>query len=370
MSMNYGASWGGNDEESIYGGTSYGSGWGGRSSGESPQKNQEPQKSALPVVALIAAILGLLLSVIPIVGLIFTSIALVLSVAAGYRAFKKGVGNKGLATAAIIVTFIGDSLAIIATVLAFFAFNMLNDEAKKEGMDLTQLGKTVFLALRQEPDAPPSEELQENIAAMTKTILDRQASAAPAKPSDKGSHRPNGPTVEDFLAIKSDSDSNSDSNLNSESNSADEGGLGGEEAVHEAANANAENINESQNQNEDETDGEEAPQKLTKEAVKDVFRQNVGNFRSCYQKALEQNPDVSGKMLFKFTVNQEGHVQDVAALETGPSLRDAQMELHNPEMEDCLRENFKNMNFPKFQTSSPDGNFSVVYPMVFRTDEE
>lgn len=151
---------------------------------------------------------------------------------------------------------------------------------------------------------------------------------------------------------------------------ADEGGMGGEEAATEAASANAENINESQNQNEDETDGEEAPQKLTKEAVKDVFRQNVGNFRSCYQKTLEQNPDVSGKILFKFIVNQEGNVQDIAVLETGPSLRDAQMELHNPEMEDCLRENLKNMNFPKFQTSNSDGNISVTYPMVFRTTDE
>lgn len=151
---------------------------------------------------------------------------------------------------------------------------------------------------------------------------------------------------------------------------ADEGGMGGEEAAPEAASANAENINESQNQNEDETDGEEAPQKLTKEAVKDVFRQNVGNFRSCYQKTLEQNPDVSGKILFKFIVNQEGNVQDIAVLETGPSLRDAQMELHNPEMEDCLRENLKNMNFPKFQTSNSDGNISLTYPMVFRTTDE
>ena len=150
----------------------------------------------------------------------------------------------------------------------------------------------------------------------------------------------------------------------------DEGGIGGEEAAPEDANAAAENINEFQNQNEDETAGGEAPRRLTKKAVKDVLRQNAGKFRSCYRRTLEQNPDVSGKLRFKFIVNQEGKVQDFAVLETEPTLRNPQMELHNPEMEDCLRENIENMTFPKFQTSNPDGNIRITYPMVFRTADE
>ena len=116
MTKNYGSSWGGSDRESRYGGTSYGSSWGGSSGDNSPKKDhesQKPQTSVLPVVALVAAILGLLFAVIPIVGIILTNIALLLSVVAGYRAFKKGAGNKGVAAAAIVVTFIGDTLAVI-----------------------------------------------------------------------------------------------------------------------------------------------------------------------------------------------------------------------------------------------------------------
>ena len=142
----------------------------------------------------------------------------------------------------------------------------------------------------------------------------------------------------------------------------EEGFGGGESAPQKSANASQETA-------DSEPDREAPAVPLTRESVREVFQQNQENMRACYTKALEQNPDTAGKVLFHLVIDGEGHVQDVSIQATGPSLRDAQMELRDADMQECLKENFRNMNFPAFRPSAPNATAAISYPMTFETEE-
>ena len=142
----------------------------------------------------------------------------------------------------------------------------------------------------------------------------------------------------------------------------EEGFGGGESAPQKSANASQETA-------DSEPDREAPAVPLTRESVREVFQQNQENMRACYTKALEQNPDTEGKVLFHLVIDGEGHVQDVSIQATGPSLRDAQMELRDADMQECLKENFRNMNFPAFQPSAPNATAAISYPMTFEAEE-
>jgi hypothetical protein len=92
---------------------------------------------------------------------------------------------------------------------------------------------------------------------------------------------------------------------------------------------------------------------LPPEVVQRIVRQNFVSFRTCYERALERTPDVSGLVRIGFTIARDGSITDV---------RDAGSKLPDRGMIDCLRTAYSDLNFPQ----PTDGEVvNVVMPMFF-----
>ena len=94
------------------------------------------------------------------------------------------------------------------------------------------------------------------------------------------------------------------------------------------------------------------PGKLDRYIVAKVIQRKLSGIRFCYQKELNKNPNLQGKIVIRFTVGGTGHVARASVLETT---------MHNVYVEECMARIIKSTIFPK-----PKGGGSVVvsYPFV------
>ena len=88
-----------------------------------------------------------------------------------------------------------------------------------------------------------------------------------------------------------------------------------------------------------------------REDIDRVMKSRAGIFRACYQKELNRNPQLAGKVTFRFEIDGDGAVRTVAT--TGTTL-------HSTAVEECLRSNVMRLKFPKKGVGAV-----VVYPMAF-----
>lgn len=51
------------------------------------------------------------------------------------------------------------------------------------------------------------------------------------------------------------------------------------------------------------------------ETIGGVLRRNLGRIRKCYEHALPNNPELQGKLVVKFEIDTQGHVQNFSAAE-------------------------------------------------------
>ncbi len=63
------------------------------------------------------------------------------------------------------------------------------------------------------------------------------------------------------------------------------------------------------------------PERLPKEVVRRILRQNFGRYRLCYEQGLKRNPNLEGDVNLAFTINRSGTVSAVST--AGSSLPDA-----------------------------------------------
>ncbi|MEW5847307.1 MAG: AgmX/PglI C-terminal domain-containing protein, partial [Myxococcota bacterium] len=93
---------------------------------------------------------------------------------------------------------------------------------------------------------------------------------------------------------------------------------------------------------------------LSREEISKVINQNMGQIQFCYEKELLKNPGLQGKVVFEWTIKQDGSVS-VVRTKVGA--------LPSPAATNCMIDKIKGWQFPK-----PRGNGVVVvtYPFIFK----
>ena len=92
---------------------------------------------------------------------------------------------------------------------------------------------------------------------------------------------------------------------------------------------------------------------LSASEIEEVIRRQMEALRYCYQRELQKKPDLSGKVVVKFTISKDGTVSSAAAKSST---------LGSSAVEQCLVGRFLRMKFPE-----PKGGGVVVvsYPFLF-----
>ncbi len=95
---------------------------------------------------------------------------------------------------------------------------------------------------------------------------------------------------------------------------------------------------------------------LDKSVIDRVIKQHSAQIRYCYQKELNKDPELSGKVVIKFTIAADG---TVSSAETNSTT------MNNATVEDCICNRFLRFAFPE-----PEGGGIVIvrYPFTFRGD--
>jgi hypothetical protein len=92
--------------------------------------------------------------------------------------------------------------------------------------------------------------------------------------------------------------------------------------------------------------------RLPPEVIQRVVRQNFGRFRLCYEKGLEKNPELQGRVSVKFVIGRDGAV--TSAANSGSDLPDEAVIA-------CIVKSFNGLSFPQ-----PEGGIvTVSYPIMF-----
>ena len=91
---------------------------------------------------------------------------------------------------------------------------------------------------------------------------------------------------------------------------------------------------------------------LPAEVIQRIVRQNDGRYRFCYQKALQANPNLEGRVTVKFLISRDGSVGFAA---------DGGSDIPDSGVRQCVVSAFTSLSFP-----APDsGVVTVVYPISF-----
>ncbi len=92
---------------------------------------------------------------------------------------------------------------------------------------------------------------------------------------------------------------------------------------------------------------------IDKSVIDRVIKKNLNQLRYCYEKELKTHADLAGKLVVKFTIDEEG---DVSKVQIKSST------LGSPAVSACVLGRFQRMQFP-----APAGGGIVIvsYPLVF-----
>ena len=92
---------------------------------------------------------------------------------------------------------------------------------------------------------------------------------------------------------------------------------------------------------------------LPKAVIRAYIATKMGAIKACYQKGLQSNPDLSGKIKVKFLIQPNGAVNPAKVDEST---------IGNDSVESCVLNNVKAWKFPQ---AKGGGVTTVVYPFVF-----
>lgn len=91
--------------------------------------------------------------------------------------------------------------------------------------------------------------------------------------------------------------------------------------------------------------------RLPPEVIQRIVRQNFGRFRMCYEKGLEKNPKLEGKVSVRFVIGRDGSVSS-----SKPT-----SDLSDKAVVDCVTRAMHGLSFPQ-----PEGGIVTVdYPILF-----
>ena len=90
--------------------------------------------------------------------------------------------------------------------------------------------------------------------------------------------------------------------------------------------------------------------------VNEVLMRHMSAIKFCYQRVLQRDPELSGKVVMKFTISGDGSVSSATVKHTS---------LDSEEVEQCLVARFLRMQFPK----PKGGGLAIIsYPFVFASN--
>ncbi len=93
---------------------------------------------------------------------------------------------------------------------------------------------------------------------------------------------------------------------------------------------------------------------IDKDAIRRVIREHLREIRTCYERALQRQPDLYGKIVFSWIIAEKGRVQ---------SAKVTSNELGNAEVANCIKSKLQTWTFPE----PPPNTLAEVdsYPFVF-----
>jgi hypothetical protein len=92
---------------------------------------------------------------------------------------------------------------------------------------------------------------------------------------------------------------------------------------------------------------------VDKSEIDAVVLKHLNAIRYCYTLELEENPTLSGKLVIKFVIAQDGSVSSASTKATT---------MNNPAVEDCVSGRFKTFMFPE----PKGGGIAIVsFPLAF-----
>ena len=94
---------------------------------------------------------------------------------------------------------------------------------------------------------------------------------------------------------------------------------------------------------------------IDRRLIQSVIRQHVAAYRACYTAALAKLPNLSGKVMLRFTIDGKGVVTDSAIVSST---------LAHPPVENCLALAARRMKFPP----TPGAPIHINYPLVFQPE--
>jgi hypothetical protein len=93
---------------------------------------------------------------------------------------------------------------------------------------------------------------------------------------------------------------------------------------------------------------------IDRSLIDEVIRRNLSQIRYCYQRELNRDPDLGGKVVVKFTISGDGTVSSAGTKSTT---------LGNASVESCINARFQRMTFP----APKGGGLAIVsYPFLFQ----
>ena len=99
--------------------------------------------------------------------------------------------------------------------------------------------------------------------------------------------------------------------------------------------------------------GSKAKGDLPRAVVQKYIRRKMGAIKACYQKGLQSNPSLKGKVAVKFLIQPSGKIG-------GAKIKDSS--LNSPSVESCILRNVKSWRFPR---ADGGGSTMVIYPFRF-----
>ncbi len=104
-------------------------------------------------------------------------------------------------------------------------------------------------------------------------------------------------------------------------------------------------------------EGESFTGSMDREAIRRVVRENLNELRTCYERQLQSDPNLSGKLVLQWEIREGGVVGKVDAVNRGDTIK-------NQRVIDCCRKVLKNWRFPE---PPPNMVGLVSYPFVFQS---
>ncbi len=96
---------------------------------------------------------------------------------------------------------------------------------------------------------------------------------------------------------------------------------------------------------------------LDRSLISDVIKRHMNQIRYCYQRELQKNPSLAGKVVMRFTIGVDGKV---------PKATTKTSTLSNSAVERCIEGRFRRMTFPP---PTGGGIVMVTYPFIFSAAE-